>query len=272
MIDKTLKYCYSRPPKKEDLMRRIIDFIVILFHQWFRLPKPDLVVVVRHGESQTNELYEQGQMQGKMLNSEQVRSEVLSMPDHKVSLTEKGKKQALTIGPKIRELFGVFDVAYHSNYLRAEQTLQGIFTAYSDDEIKQTKMRSNPMLGERQRGYLYDLSEEQANILYPNFPEFQKKFGYFWTRPPGGESQYDVVPRIYSFLGEMFRHRPAQKVLIVCHGGVVRGIRYNLERWTPDQYEEDAANGACHNCSVTTYRRNKKTNQLELESYNQVYY
>lgn len=249
-------------------MRSLIDYIVIFFHRWFWLPKPDLLVVVRHGQSATNELYDQGQS----LTEESAMSDVLAVPDHKVHLTQEGKRQANVTGPKIKGLYGIFDAVYHSDYKRAEQTLDEILKAYTEDEIAKMKIRSNAKLGERQRGYLYDLAQSQIDKIYPFYEKYAKKFGYFWTRPPGGESHYDVVQRIYDFLGEMFRHRPKQKVLIVCHGGIVRGIRYNLERWKPDDYENDAKSGSCENASVMVYRRNRKTNQLELESFNQVYY
>lgn len=249
-------------------MENLRDNLAIWLHQLLRLPKPELIVIIRHGQSATNELHDQGQA----MTVEAAQSSVLDVPDHKVPLTALGHHQAVAIGPKVKELYGLFDVIYHSGYLRTIQTRDGFLKAYTPEEIAKMKMRLNPKLGERQRGYLYDLSKEQIDELYPQFEAYQKKHGYFWSRPPGGEAQYDAAIRTYDVVGEIFRHRPKQKVCIVCHGGTKRNILYNILGWTPDQYEADAANGPCANASVTELRRNHKTNKLELHSYNQAYY
>lgn len=249
-------------------MRNLRDSLAILLHQFLRLPKPDLMVLIRHGQSATNKLYEQG----KAMTAEAAQSSVLDVPDHKVPLTELGHHQALAISPKVKELYGLFDVIYHSDYLRTIQTRDGALSAYTPQEIAKMKMRRNPKLGERQRGYLYDLSEEEIDEIYPRFKAYSEKHGYFWARPPGGEAQYDAAIRTYDIVGEIFRHRPKQKVCIFAHGGTIRNILYNVLNWTPDEYEKDAEKGPCENASVTELRRNPKTNRLELHSYNQVYY
>ena len=51
------------------------------------------------------------------------------------------------------------------------------------------------------------------------------------ARPPGGESLADVVARVHTFLGTLFRDRGGQKILVVTHGGTIRCFRFLLERW-----------------------------------------
>ncbi len=250
-------------------MSRLIDKFLIWLHKTYPLPKPELIVWLRHGESEHNVMPREN---GVIID--QVSREVLeNFPtDHNVSLTEKGMRQALLTGEGIKKEFGLFDVIYHSGYQRTKQTLDNVLKAYTYEERLQMKIRANHKIAERQAGYTFGVNKEMVDKLYPDYANYSKKYGYFWSKPPGGENQFEVVTRIYSFIGEMFRTRPGQKILVVCHGGVIRAARYNLECWDVEDYQADLNNGVAPNCSVTVYKRDQKNNQLKLSILDQIYY
>lgn len=235
--------------------------------KWLAPLKPELIVLVRHGESEHNALVE-----SILSNTYSDDPDVVyPVPDHLVPLTSKGHTQAIAVGEAIKEKYGNFDVVYHSHYRRSIQTLILILRAYSKPDRRSIKIRGNMKLGERQGGYIFGLSQQKAQELHPYYQEFYERTGYFFSRPPGGESQADVCQRVFDFIGEMFRHRAGKKVLIIAHRGTIRGFRYNLEGWSPRRYEKDSQKDAKENCAITVYRRNKNNN-LELVDCGKVFH
>ena len=57
---------------------------------------------------------------------------------------------------------------------------------------------------ERDSGYAYDMTEEEAKKQFPWMEEYWKTFGGFFAVPPGGESYAQVAQRIYLFLDTIF--------------------------------------------------------------------
>jgi broad specificity phosphatase PhoE len=233
------------------------------------MDRPSLVVLVRHAESLRNRV----KKNNKYLPKDESSAIIRGVPDHRIPITEFGIQQSVITGVKIRERFGVFDVAYKSGYLRTEQTLDGILSAYTDEERAQTKIRVSDFIRERRAGYTYDMTTEEAQAAFPYLDECWERDGPFYAVPPGGESQNDVCRITFHFVGLLKRQRPGKKVLVVLHGGSKWGVRYNVEGWTPDEYihryEHDPRP---ENCGVTTYRYSEKTGRLELEDYNVVYW
>jgi len=230
--------------------------------------RPDLIVLVRHGESERNRV----KGNNVYLPDTDAGRSLRGVADHHIALTDFGHRQSKETGRALRERFGVFDVLYDSGYRRTVDTRDGLVTAYTDDERAAMKLRTDYGLRERDGGYTHGMTTEEVDQHFPWFKEHWDRVGYFYTRPPGGESQAEVAERIFRFNGTMFRHRAGQHVLIVAHGGSIRAIRFHLERWTPDEYEEDVKKGTCKNCGVTVYERDPATNQLCLIEYNTVFW
>lgn len=230
--------------------------------------RPALLVIVRHAESARN----QAKKGSVYFADDAARRVVHGTPDHLTELTENGHKQAIETGIAIRERFGAFDYVYTSGYARTEQTAQGILAAYSPAERERMHVRMNLFIRERDPGFAYDMTEEEAEAAFPWLNEYWRTFGGFMARPPGGESLADVVVRVHTFLDTLFRDRAGQKILVVTHGGTIRCFRFTLERWNYEQAQRWPAGQHPVNCGVTVYRVADTGDRMELHQYNQVYW
>ena len=227
------------------------------------IERPALLVIVRHAESERN-----AAKKGNVyFPDEESAACVKGVPDHETSITPKGVMQAWITGRHICRRFGVFDVVYDSGYLRTEQTRNEILKAYTSQELAEMKLRISDSIRERDTGYTYDMTTEEAHRHFPWIKEYFKEFGYFYARPPGGESQSDVCERVYRFIGNLFSVRAGKKVLVVTHGGTARAFRYNLEKWTGKTYVEKLEEASLKNCGLIVYRYNPDTGRLELQEH-----
>lgn len=227
------------------------------------IERPALLVIVRHAESERN-VAKKGNV---YFPDEESAACVKGVPDHETPITQKGAMQAWITGRYIRRRFGTFDVVYDSGYLRTEQTRDQILRAYTSEERERMKLRTSDRIRERDTGYAYDMTIEEAHRYFPWIKEYFKEFGYFYARPPGGESQSDVCERVYRFIGTLFAMRAGKKVLVVTHGGTARAFRYNLEKWTGKMYVEKIKEAELKNCGLIVYRYNHETGRLELEEH-----
>ena len=230
--------------------------------------RPRLLVIVRHGQSVRN-VAKGGAI---YFPDDAARSSVRGIPDHKIDLTPEGHRQARITGPALRERFGVFDYAYHSGYNRTDDTLTDILAAYPEAEQDLIRIRFNIFLRERDSGYCYDLTTDEALERYPDLRDYWQTFGAFLSYPPGGESLASMCVRVHLLLNMLFRDRAGQKVLLVTHGGTIRVIRSLLEHWDYDRSSSWAPDKSPANCSVTAYQYDDVQRRLVLEDYNTVYY
>ncbi|TSC89524.1 MAG: putative phosphoglycerate mutase [Parcubacteria group bacterium Gr01-1014_3] len=232
--------------------------------------RPSLLVIVRHAESIRNAIKDKA---GSIyFVDDESRAPVKGIPDHKIEITDLGRKQAQETGVALKKKFGVFDYAYHSGYRRTEQTLTELMAGYSTEARSQTKIRQNLFIRERDPGYGYDMTKTEARKAFPWLREYWKTVGGWFAHPPGGESLAQVAERVYLFLNMLFRDRGGKKVLVVTHGGTLRCLRFLLERWSYDQALQWTVDQRPKNCGVTTYRYSGKTKSLLLEKYNEVFW
>jgi 2,3-bisphosphoglycerate-dependent phosphoglycerate mutase len=167
------------------------------------MQRPSLLVLVRHGESAMNA----AKKENVYLSDDGSAGLLKGVPDHKIPLTLDGLLQAEITGRALRERFGSFDAVYDSGYLRTQQTREKLLIAYPPDELRATKIRESHLLRERERGYTFNMTTEEVDRHFPWLKEYFQTFGYFYSRPPGGQSQADVCDQVYQFLGVLFAHR-----------------------------------------------------------------
>ncbi|GAA5960609.1 hypothetical protein JCM5350_005756 [Sporobolomyces pararoseus] len=175
----------------------------------------NLLVLVRHGESEWNKLN-------------------LFTGWKNPALTEKGRSEALE-GAKNLKKAGLteFDVAYTSVLQRANDTLAIILKEIGQEGLETHKDQA---LNERDYGELTGLNKDDA----------RKKWGdeqvHIWRRsydvpPPGGESleltakrvlpyyEANIVPAVSS----------GKKVLVAAHGNSLRSMIMKLENMTGEE-------------------------------------
>ncbi len=192
------------------------------------IDRPLQLVLVRHAESVRNEV----KKDASFFADETARNKVRGMADEEVPLTETGKAQARITGHVLKQSFGMFDYVYHSGYKRTIETVDEILKNYTEAERERMHIRMSAFIRERDSGYAYDMTEEEAQKQFPWMQEYWKTFGGFFAVPPGGESYAQVTQRIYLFLDTVFRDRKGQKVLVVSHAGAIRAFRFLLEQWS----------------------------------------
>ena len=232
------------------------------------IQRPRQLVLIRHAESLRNQV----KKDSIYFPDDEARREVRGIPDYKIPLTERGLIQARMTGVSLFTEFGAPDYAYHSGYLRTEQTLDAILEAATPAERKSVNVRMNQFVRERDAGYSYDMTTEEAETAFPWLREHWKTFGGFFSRPPGGESVSDVSQRIYAFLNALFRDRAGKKVWVVTHGIALRAFRFVLERWTYNQAFKWPEGQSPENCGVTVYNFDESQQRLMLSQYNSVYW
>ena len=174
---------------------------------------PNLLVLVRHGQSEWNE-------------------KNLFTGWRDPGLTEKGKEEARAAGRAMKEKGLHFDVAFTSALGRAQETNRIILEELGQSDLPIIKDQA---LNERDYGDLSGLNKDEA----------RKKWGdeqvHAWRRsydvaPPGGESLRDTLARtlpyyVQEILPGVLR---GERTLVVAHGNSLRALIMVLEKLTPE--------------------------------------
>lgn len=142
-------------------------------------------------------------------------------------LSEKGHKEAIAAGKKLKETGLKFDIAYTSALKRAQITCQHILDEMGEPNLETIK---NEALNERDYGDLSGLNKDDA----------RQKWGeeqvHIWRRsydvpPPGGESLRDTGARVWPYY--MYNIQPhvlrGETVLVAAHGNSLRALIMALE-------------------------------------------
>jgi len=212
-------------------------------------PRPALLVLVRHGQSQRNI----APKRNRFYLDDEARRPIRGIPDHLIGLTELGWRQARETGVALHERFGPFDQVYHSGYQRAVDTTTAMLEAYEPAVRDQMRVRHHLFIRERDQGHAYNMTDAEAGEAFPWLQDYWNTFGPFFSRPPGGESLAQVCERVYSFLQKLARTTAGKRVLLVTHGGTIWCCRYVLEGWTYAEAERRFETEHVPNCSVTHY-------------------
>lgn len=190
------------------------------------------IFLIRHGESIANagENY------------------IKRIPDHLVSLTEHGKRQAFENGKWLAEYCKNKNIdltkarIWRSPYLRTRQTSEEF-----NKSLGITDIQEHITLTEQQFGLFDSVPEEDWEKLYPDaFAEYYRQrsnYGKFYARLPLGESPYDVAIRIHQFLGTI--HRDLNKygvdtLFIFTHGTTLRTFLLRWFNYSPEWYHEES--------------------------------
>ena len=226
---------------------------------------PDVLWVVRHGESAGNIAREAALLAGDHTIDLDVR-------DVDVPLSPLGKQQSMALG----RWFAAMPeeekptVILTSPYLRARNTAAIVARAagLSDDA---DSLVVDERLREKEFGILDRLTRVGIEAYHPEQAEFRRLLGKFYHRPPGGESWCDVILRLRSAIEMISREYCGERVLLVCHSVVVLCLRSLLAHMTEAQILAIDRAEEIANCSVTSYRYDENARPrgvLKLELFN----
>ncbi|WP_066301731.1 histidine phosphatase family protein [Bacillus sp. FJAT-29937] len=190
--------------------------------------------VIRHGETEWNT---QKRMQGR-LDSD---------------LTEKGKKDARSLGERLKDTKFVRIISSPSN-----RTLE---------TAKQVVVERAAAVETDERLMEIHLGDWQGKVEADIEKEYPDLFHAYWNLPAlyesvGGESFSDVKERLLEFLLELEKATPSGNVLIVTHGVVIKAL-YLLCRNAP--IEEIWNPPFIHGTSLTKIKMRDGKMELILE-------
>ena len=208
---------------------------------------PDVLWIVRHGESAGNVARDEAEKAGHPIIN-------IPMRDVDVPLSALGERQSGALGRWFAGLPPAAQptVLITSPYMRARETARLTLEAAGLDR-QGVSFITDERLREKEFGILDRLTKHGIRQKYPEQAEYRRVLGKFYHRPPGGESWCDVILRLRSVIDTITRDYRRERVLIVSHQVVVNCFRYLLERMTEEQIltldrEQDVAN-----CSITSY-------------------
>ena len=178
-----------------------------------RSPMNNVLVLVRHGESEWNRL-----------------NRFTGWED--VNLSEEGMAEAHRAGERLAAEGRTFDIAFTSKLKRAHNTLDIILGELNQQNLKTVK---DAALNERDYGDLVGISKEEA----------RKRWGahqvHLWQRsydiaPPGGESLKDTASRVLPYFEKHIAPelRAGKNVIVVAHGNSLRALIMQLDRLSPE--------------------------------------
>lgn len=200
---------------------------------------PDVILLVRHGESEGNAdhtLYRE-------------------KPDNLVRLTATGVEQAREAGMRIESILqgyekrqqqqqsSLWSLFYRRPPWRVhlivspfERTLQTAMAVRKSFDHRIVRTDLQPRIREQEFGNLQDTDFEK-------FRAEQKRVGRFWYRFPTGESGADVHDRVKSWwsdsvlnVNEREGHQRVDALVIVTHGLTMRLILMGLYDWSPNTF------------------------------------
>ena len=172
-----------------------------------------MIILVRHAQSEGNQNREIHQ----------------TVPDHRVNLTEEGKRQATEAGWRLRKLLHPDDSiqVYTSPYSRARQTTKGIVDVLSSDSPpspfkgRAIRVYEEPRLREQDFGNFQPCTYQMERIW-----QERADYGHFFYRIPNGESAADVYDRVGGFNESLWRQFGEDDFASVCvlvtHGLMAR--------------------------------------------------
>jgi len=153
--------------------------------------------LIRHGETEFNR---EGRIQGHADSP----------------LTSLGRRQAQAIAERLST--ESFNAIYSSDLGRAYHTAEAIAAPHN------LPINSTPLLRENAFGIIQGLTQAEIDERYPA-DQHEWRRNPLTMRPPGAETREEVLNRCAEFLTEIPNcHTDGDKVLIVSHGGSLRGL------------------------------------------------
>mmetsp|Transcript_27890 Transcript_27890/g.63087 ORF Transcript_27890/g.63087 Transcript_27890/m.63087 type:complete len:287 (-) Transcript_27890:1308-2168(-) len=200
------------------LWKRIVKLEERLAYQK-RYHKPDLIILMRHGESEAN------------IDPDKYGS----IGDPNIQLTATGIDQAIRATHQLRTIIGNRPVfSFSSPYVRTRQTASTVLSELTKLNVRILYNHEDPRIRER----------EFCGSFQRNAPDRSDEDSYsrFFWRPTSGESCADVYDRISLFIDSLWRVFQCQHdvedgvVLIVSHGLAVRLFAMRWLHWSPETF------------------------------------
>jgi len=174
-----------------------------------------VLMLVRHGQSQWN-----------------LENRFTGWID--IDLSEQGVREAREAGKKLKGY--KFDVAFTSDLIRAQRTLDIILDIIGRDNIPVYKDKA---LNERMYGDLQGLNKDETRQKY-GAEQVKLWRRSFDVAPPNGESLKNTAERVIPYYEKYIvpELKAGKNVLVSAHGNSLRALLMYLENLTKEQIVE----------------------------------
>jgi NAD+ kinase len=217
------------------------------------------LVLVRHGQSEENA----AKTSSNAGDHSAYTHEFLERHTSNVRLTAHGRVQAAAAGAFLKKEFyssgQVFDRHITSSYMRAMETA-GLL------DLPDADWFCDFYLSERDWGeFDYYPAHEHAEQFESELQRCAHE--PFFFKPPQGESFAQLCLRVDRVLDTLHRECSSKRVIIVCHGEVMRAFQVRLERISKTDFKalltSDNPADKIYNCQIEHYsRRNPETGSV----------
>lgn len=213
------------------------------------------LILVRHGQSEGNV--------AKRLSAggDHAAMTTVTAGRHSRSyrLSKLGREQAAIAGKWLVDEFSTFDRFIVSEYTRAMETAALL-------GLPDATWYRNFYLTERDWGDIETAPENERNEKFKDAMGMRAIEPFFW-KPPNGESFAELCLRLDRVLQTLEREYSDKRVILVCHGEVMRAFRVILERMSQQRFKEiyssKTKEDGVYNCEIFHYtRRNPETGEL----------
>ncbi len=206
------------------------------------------LLLVRHGESEGNLAAAEAHSRG---------AHEIEVParDADVGLSALGEKQAKAVGLALAELppDARPQALVVSSYLRARETAR----LMCEEAGLDLPVRVDERLRDRELGVLDRLTFEGVEARHPEEAARRRWQGKFYHRPAGGESWVDVALRLRTWVADIERVPPAERVVVVSHDVVIALLRYVCEGLDETQVLDLARHTPLRNASLSRLVRDR---------------
>ncbi len=215
------------------------------------------LIVVRHGESEGNVASRAVREGNKSLFTPEFRNR----HSREYRLTDQGIQQAKTAGAWLRANIPLIDRYLVSDYIRAKETAYelGLDTASWQVEYQ---------LRERDMALMDNLPQDERERLFALEIAQYKQDPFLSIPAGGGESVAALCHRVKTaVISHLARDYSSMRVLMVCHGQVMRALQLELLQLGHDDFLQlnDSLDpkDKIHNCQIMWYtRRDPDTGQV----------
>jgi len=176
--------------------------------------------IIRHGESEGNT----GQANNHVFGKGSI-------------LTEKGKVQAKTLGSMLKDIN--FDAVFSSDLTRAQQTAE-IIALEKNLAVKTTEHLRERTLAPYFQKNPGTTREDVEKQLLKAFKNLTDKAKLAYKLDEDIESAEEANMRFITFLRETAVAYEGKKILIVCHGNLMRTLLAHLGWATYDELPQDS--------------------------------
>jgi broad specificity phosphatase PhoE len=200
------------------------------------------LLLIRHGESD-------GNVAAAKAHSEGAHEIDVPARDADVGLSALGRQQAAAVGAALAAMApeAVPQMLVSSPYRRARETARLACQEAGLD----LPGRVDERLRDRELGVLDRLTFGGVEARFPEEAARRRWQGKFYHRPAGGESWVDVALRLRTWLADVDRELPAERLLVVSHDVVVALLRYVCEGLDEAQVLELARTTPLRNASLS---------------------